>query len=216
MPESSWFTEKDLQRIEAAVKASEKGTSGEIVPVFVEQAGEYPEAAPRSAFMGMCLALAGFLLWDLLIPSWNVESPLLITLILLSGALLLWTVSRFTPAWRRWMIGKEALSQQALAKSDQWFLREEVFKTRHRTGIMIFVAKFEHQVIVKADKGISKLVEQDEWEHIVKDLVGAIRSKSYTDGIVKAINDCSTLLQQKGIEALPDDTDELSNSLRME
>ncbi len=216
MAESSWFSKEDLKKIEDAVKSSEVGTSGEIVPVFVEQAGEYPETAPKSAFLGMSLALAGFLVWDLSVPNWGIHDPVLITLILLGGALLFWLIDRFSPAWRRRVVGRPALIKNAFIRADQWFLNEEVFKTRQRTGIMIFVAKFEHQVIVKADKGISKLVDQEEWNHIVEDLIQAIKAHHYADGIVKAINGCADLLKEKGIEALPDDTNELSNKLRIE
>lgn len=216
MAESSWFSSEDLQQIESAVKASESGISGEIVPVFVSQAGSYPVSAPRSAFLGMTFTLAGFLIWDLLVPGWGLHDPVWITLLLLAGALLAWGIDRLSPGWRRWIIGRQSLLEQAFARADQWFLKEEVFKTIDRTGIMIFVARFEHQVIVKADRGISEVVPQEEWQEIVDNLIKSIKAKNYTDGMVEAINKCADLLREKGMNARPDDTNELSNSLRME
>ena len=213
---SNWFSEEDLSNIEAAVRASETDISGEIVPVFVQQAGEYPIAPTRSAFLGMAVGLVGFLLWDLLIPGWGVHDPVLITLIILSSSLIFWLINRVSPAWRRWIIGRNALATASFSRADQWFLAEEVFKTIDRTGIMIFVAKFEHQVIIKADKGISAVVEQSEWQHIVDDLVGEIKQQKYTRGMVDAINKCAALLREKGMQARPDDTNELSNKLRIE
>lgn len=216
MAESNWFSQEDLKKIEAAVKASESGISGEIVPVFVNQAGDYPVSAPRSAFLGMAFTLAGFLIWDLVVPGWGLHDPVWITLLLLGGALITWLADRFSPAWRRWMIGRQSLADQAFSRADQWFLNEEVFKTIDRTGIMIFVARFEHQVIIKADKGISNVVPHEEWQEIVDDLVKAIKAHHYTEGMVTAINRCAELLREKGMNARPDDTNELSNSLRME
>ncbi len=216
MSSSSWFSEEDLRRIEAAVNASETGTSGEIVPVFVEQAGVYPEVAPKSALMGAFASLIGFLIWDLFMPGWGTHDPAWIALVLLLGSSLFWIMAMILPGFRRFLIGKEARSRHAFLRSDQWFLKEEVFKTRQRTGIMIFVARFEHKVIIKADKGISQLVAQEEWQHIVNDLVVAIKANNQAIGMINAIEACANLLRAKGIEALPDDTDELSNKLRME
>lgn len=213
---STWFSQEDLTQIEGAVKASETNISGEIVPVFVQQAGDYPIAPTRSAFLGMGVGLTGFLLWDLLVPGWGVHDPVLITIIILTASLLFWFINRISPAWRRWIIGKSALAASAFSRADQWFLAEEVFKTVDRTGIMIFVARFEHQVIIKADKGISAVVPQEDWQEIVDDLVRDIQARHYAQGMIDAINRCAALLRERGMEARPDDTNELSNKLRME
>ncbi len=216
MTDSKWFSATDLQQIEAAVQRAEQDTSGEIVPVFVEQAGEYPEAAPKSAWMGMMLTLVGFLIWDLTVPGWGLYDPIWIAALLVAGAISFWLLGQFVAPWRRWIIGRNALMRQAFARSDQWFLNEEVFNTRDRTGIMIFVAKFEHQVIIKADKGIAKLVDHDAWQHIVNDLVASIKAHEPAIGFVEAITSCAKILVEKGVDIRPDDTNELPNSLRME
>ena len=39
-------------------------------------------------------------------------------------------------------------------RAENAFLEEEVFNTTQRTGIMIFISFFEHEVIVMADRGI--------------------------------------------------------------
>lgn len=216
MANAKLFSEQELQKIEAAVKASEVGTSGEIVPVFVNQAGSYPEAPLRSAMLGTGLFMLVFLLWDLFVPSWGLYDPLWITLFIAGGTLLGWLLGRLLPGWQRYLIGPSALAEQAFVRADQWFLKEEIFKTRDRTGIMIFIARYEHQVIIRADKGIAKIVDHGEWQHIADDLVAAIKRQDLTGGIITAINACAELLRARGVEARPDDADELSNRLRME
>lgn len=210
------FTEQELGRIEASVKQSESKTSGEIVPVFVNRCASYPIAIYRGgaalAFITFAVLILldrfshGFFFYD---PYWY--------LLLVSGAGVIGGLAvRYIPALERWLAGKAHIREMAYFKAGQFFLREEVFQTVDRTGIMIFVAWFEHQVIVMADKGISKVVDQATWDHIVGEMIVAIKSGNVTDGIVSAVEACSKILVEKGIEITPNDTDELSNQLRTE
>ena len=53
---------------------------------------------------------------------------------------------------------------------------EEVFKTRDRTGILIFLALFEHRAVILADEGIHRAVPREEWQALVDELVAGIRA----------------------------------------
>lgn len=213
---NSHFSQADLEAIESAVKQSETHTSGEIVPVFIEKCTNYPIAMFRAgaALAGLVFLIIvlmerfveGFILYD---PLWHLLAVILAGL---TGALAV----KYIPSLQRWVVGKKILQEMAFHKANQFFLKEEVFKTRDRTGIMIFIAWFEHQVIVMADKGITKVVAQEDWDHIVNDLVSSIRQKQLKDGLIHAVNACAALLSEKGVAIKPDDKDELSNKLRME
>ena len=95
------------------------------------------------------------------------------------------------------------------------FLEEEIFNTRHRTGIMIFISFFEHEVIVMADRGISKVVEQQEWDKIVADLVSHIRAGNIVGGLEAGIKRCGEILLEKGFKKSDDDVNELRDDLRL-
>ena len=95
------------------------------------------------------------------------------------------------------------------------FLEEEIFNTRHRTGIMIFISFFEHKVIVMADRGISKVVEQKEWDKIVAELVNHIRSEKIIEGVEAGIKRCGEILLEKGFHKTADDINELRDDLRI-
>jgi putative membrane protein len=95
------------------------------------------------------------------------------------------------------------------------FIEEEIFNTRHRTGIMIFISFFEHEVIVMADRGISKVVDQKEWDKIVHDLITHIRAARITEGIEQSIRRCGEILLEKGFVKTPDDINELRDDLRI-
>jgi putative membrane protein len=95
------------------------------------------------------------------------------------------------------------------------FLEEEVFNTRQRTGIMIFVSFFEHEVIVMADTGINKVVEQQQWDNLVAEIIDRIRGGKLVEAIEHGISRCGTLLLEKGFKKTADDINELRDDLRL-
>jgi putative membrane protein len=94
------------------------------------------------------------------------------------------------------------------------FLEEEIFRTRERTGILIFLSLFEHRVVILGDEGINRRVEKEEWEGIVDDLVSGIRAGETVEGLVEAITRCGELLERRGVAIREDDADELRDHLR--
>jgi putative membrane protein len=94
------------------------------------------------------------------------------------------------------------------------FLEEELFKTRDRTGIMIFLSLFERRVRIMGDEGINKLVQKEEWDEIVGIIVQAMKNGSPAEGMLEAIWKCGHLLEKHGVQIRPDDTDELDNQIR--
>jgi putative membrane protein len=210
------FSQADQARIEEAVKQAEDKISGEIVPVFVEQSGVYKLANYRAAMLGATLAFISVIIFDRLVPSLAVYDPVYIMVIVVFGGILTWALSLFVSPFMRMLIGRQQLDRATRNKAENAFLEQEVFNTRHRTGIMIFISFFEHEVIVMADRGISKVVDQKEWDNLVKMLTSSIATGKLVDGLVAAIKRCGEILHEKGFDKTPDDVNELRDELRTE
>jgi putative membrane protein len=116
---------------------------------------------------------------------------------------------------KRMLIDQKHMDESTRQRAVTAFLDEEIFNTRHRTGIMIFISFFEHEVIVMADRGISKVVDQKEWDKIVSDLVMQIREGKIIDGIEVCIKRCGEILLEKGFHKTADDINELRDDLRI-
>ncbi|MFZ5970091.1 MAG: TPM domain-containing protein [Bacteroidota bacterium] len=210
------FSQGDLDRIKAAVKEAESKISGEIVPVFVERSGHYAIATYRGALGAAALAFLLIVFFDRYVPTLAVYDPLLIfTLVLLAGSVGAMLVQWFDPV-KKWMLSQEHLDQATRKKAETVFLEEEVFNTRQRTGILIFISFFEHEVIVMADKGISKEVDQKEWDNLVKIIIEHIRKGKIVEGMELAIKRSGEILLEKGFVITPDDVNELGDELRVE
>ncbi len=212
----SRFSEEDQNRIKDAVKLAEDKISGEIVPVFVEQSGFYTLAHYRAAMLGAVLAFLFVVIFDRLVPAMAVYDPVFIFVIVIFGCILGGVLPQFITPLRRFLTGQKHFDRATRSKAENAFLEEEVFATRHRTGIMIFVSFFEREVIVMADRGINKVVDQKEWDNLVKMITSAIEKGKVVDGMVAAIKRCGEILLEKGFNITPDDVNELRDDLRIE
>ena len=208
------FSAAASERIRAAVAKAEDRTSGEIVPYVVDTSDSYAGSFWLSALLG---ALAGplaalavyqrFELWGLVPMVWLL-SPVFAGAI--AGYLAAWTM----PAWRRWLAGEETLIRRTRRRAAVAFLEEEVFKTRDRTGILIFLSLFERRVVILGDEGINRRVQEDEWQAVVGGIVAGIHAGRHSEALVEAIDRCGVLLERRGVAIRSDDTDELSDELR--
>jgi putative membrane protein len=213
------FTSEELDRIKDSVKQAEEKISGEIVPVFVEKSGYYNIANYRAAFSMAALAFLAIIIIDRYIPSLELHAlydPVLIFLIVMLAGICGAIISHFVDPVKRWMLNQAHLDQATKKRAENAFLEEEVFATRHRTGIMIFISFFEREVIVMADRGISKVVEQREWDNMVKGIIDKIRKDKVTEGLEAAIKRCGEILLEKGFVKTVDDVNELRDDLRVE
>lgn len=210
------FSSDDLDRIKAAVKQAEDKISGEIVPVFVERSGSYAIANYRGGLVLGALVFVIIVILDRYVPSLAIYDPLFIFLLVVLGGMLGALVTNYLDPVKRIMLSQSHLDQATRKRAENAFLTEEVFNTRHRTGIMIFVSFFEHEVMVIADRGISKVVDQKEWDTLVKNIIAKIRIGKVAEGMEAAILRCGEILLEKGFLKTPDDINELRDDLRIE
>jgi putative membrane protein len=209
------FSQADLDAIQAAVREAEGRTSGEIVPYVVERSDPYQNAlwkgAALGALLGPMVALAIYRWTDV----WGWPPELWIALPAPLGGAVGYLLALLQPV-RRWMAGEHILDLRARRRAAVAFLEQEVFRTRNRTGILLFVSLFERRVVLLADSGIHQKVEEGAWEAITGRLARGIREGRPAPALIEAVRACGELLERHGVERQADDTDELSDELRRE
>jgi len=210
------FRTEELEAVRSAVAEAEQRTAGEIVPVVVGACDDYDEASWKAAAVAALLSSVVAGLVHLAGGFWGGAGFVWITLPCAGGAAAGYLAAQLWPGLRRAMVGDETLQLRAERRAHQAFVDEEVFATRDRTGILVFVANFERRVVVLGDAGINRAVHPSAWEHIVEELVAGIRSGRLADALVQAIGECGQLLEEHGVELQPDDVDELANDIRLE
>ena len=209
------FSQSDLDRIAAAVREAEGKTSGEIVPYFVEESDRYHESVWKGGIVFAALAGIIIVAASLLSTTWIGLGPIEIILILLGSTALGMILTHFLPFLKRLFAGNDLLEQRVAQRAAQAFIAEEVFETRDRTGILLFLSLLERKVIVVGDSGINAKVHQTEWQDVVDRVIRGINTGRPTDGLIDAIHQCGTLLKLHGVKRRKRDVNELANRLRI-
>ena len=196
-------------RIEAAVREAERGTSGEIVVTIVRACDDYGRVPWRLGALGAALALlGGALVWP--------AAPVAALLGLQAAALALAHAACRVDAVRRAFVGEDELEARAREHALRAFAEHGVRKTRERTGILIFVALFEHRVVVLGDSGIDAALDPaTSWQQVVDLALAGIRAGRAADGLVDAVRRCGEILARP-LPPRGDDRDEIHVALVLE
>jgi putative membrane protein len=211
---SSLFAQADLDRIAAAIHEAESRTSGEIVPYVVDKSDAYEDAVWRAALLFALVTLSGFVMARQFTEAWLPDLKV-VALAVISAAGLGLLLVNYVPALKRVFTSGNMLDLRVYQRAAEVFIEEEIFTTRDRTGILIFLSLFERRVLVVGDSGINAKVEQSEWNEIVQRVVAGMRSGKTADGLIDAIKRCGLILQQHGVERRTDDRNELPDRLRL-
>jgi len=209
----SAFSPADLAAVEAAVHEVEARSPGEVVPYAVNRSDGYAEGAWTGATFG---ALAGGLIAALLhIGLGRPEATALwVAGLPAGGAAIGYALAVAWPRLRLRLVAAHTVEHRVHQRAVAAFVEQEVFHTRARTGILIFLSLLERRVVVLADSGINARVDQEEWDAVVAEIVGGMRRGEPGAALASAIRRCGNLLAAHGFARAPDDRDELSDELR--
>lgn len=210
------FSEEQKQQIKEAIKDLESHSSGEIVPYFTHNSDDYFEARWKSAvllsvFGALLLAIASYT-WMLPFAVTPLEDAIFIGVLMLIG----FFIPVVIPAAVRFLLSEDTLHLRVMNRAMSIFLQEEVFKTRDRTGVLIYISELEHEVVVLADSGINAKVASEDWQNITQLVIDGIKDRQVDKGLINAINACKKLLLENGFTVRSDDTNELSDELRLD
>jgi putative membrane protein len=209
------FSDAERRAISEAAREAERRTSGEIVPYVVGVCDDYRETVWKAAVLGALVGGSSGVAAHFLGGVWGGSPWLWVVLPAVLLAVASAVVGRISESFRRLLIPDEVLDLRARQRAAEAFLEEEVFTTRDRTGILIFVGLFEHRVVVLGDAGINRAVPEGAWQGVVADLVAGIKAERTAETLVEAIRECGRLLEAHRVEIRSDDTDELANELRL-
>ncbi len=211
------FSDDDRQRIAAAIKAAEADTSGEIVPYVVPRSDPY-EAVPWRGGVLSGLAALALVALARVVPLGVLDGlatdGAALVLMLGFGGLGAFAAAS-VPALARLFAGADRMDDAVHRRAMKAFVDEEVFATRNRTGILLFVSLLERRIEVIADAGIYQAVDGAVWSEVAARIRDGIESGQLTQGLIDGIERCGAILDAHGLDAGPDDPDELSSRLRV-
>ena len=111
---------------------------------------------------------------------------------------------------KRFFISDREIEEEVQEAALTGFFKEELYRTRDETGILIFISVFEHRVWVLADRGINARVNKGRWDEVVAHIVTGIKKGHQADAICDAVKEVGQILAQH-FPVKQDDIDELDN-----
>ena len=212
------FSPDDRQRIADAIAEAEAATSAEIVPYVVVQSDVYPAARWRGGVLAALLVGSTAALLRMgIVPG---LAPYLTDLYVLAAAFGMGLVGAATaasvPLLLRALTPPDERGRAVYRRAVEVFLDQELFDTRGRTGILLFVSLNEHRIEVLADRGIDRQVDETAWSDVTDHIRQGIESDRLTQGLLNGIERCGRVLEEHGVEGRPNDEDQLADRLRHE
>jgi putative membrane protein len=197
------LSEAEIARVEAAVRAAERGTSAELVVVVARGSGEGDASAllwPALAALALPLPLV------LLAPRLAAPTVYAAQLALLLAGLLLLQVPGLAarlapPAARR--------GRTRRAARDQFFERG-LHLTAARTGVLLYVTAADRCAELIADAGASGPLSDEVWRPCLEGLAAEARRDRLADGLVAAVERLGAVLR-RDLPAGPGDPNEVAD-----
>jgi putative membrane protein len=199
----AFLTEQDRQKIESAIIAAERTTSGELVAVVAQAADDYRYA------LFLWPALAALLLPAVLLTIAPGMSAWTLYLAEAAAFLALALLAHLPPV-RRALVPEAMQRRSASQLAREQFVEQGLHLTRARTGVLLFVSVAEHYVEIIADEGINARVPPGTWDKAVADFVERVRAGRIAEGFLAVVEMVEARLAEH-FPRPPDDRDELPN-----
>lgn len=209
------FTEQEKQQVKEAVEALEKESCGEIVPFFARRSDDYDEVAwHMAALMGVIgLGIVALLSYTWALPPISyLEAFVAVFLLMVAGYVLPFLI----PSLKMLLVSPDRKMEMVSLRAKEAFLNEKVYETEEHVGILIYVSRLEHIVLVLGDEGINAKVNPEDWQEVVSLITAGLKQGKVGEGFVNGIEQCKKLLLSHGFIRKSTDTNELSNELRVE
>lgn len=218
------LSDRDHERVAAAISSAEATTQGEIVCTISFERHRYAEwllalAAVIAFAVPLVATIAGFgpSDWLALVGIWQADGVGEVRLVeayaiaqllvlLLTTALLWWSplAQRYAPlSLRRERVHEAALHQ---------FLARGIHTTVGRTGVLLHASVHDHVVEVIADKEIYTRVSPEHWADAAAALLAGFKRQDPAGGFEDAIALAGKVLAEH-FPPTPDNPDELPNTL---
>ena len=180
------ITDSDKARISEAIRNAEARTAGEIFCVVARQSSDY-RLVPIVWAAAMALLVP---LPFAYLTRWSTAVVYLVQLAAFAFAAVALSHARI----RFHLVPRRAKHDRAHAEAMRQFFAQGLYKTKHRTGVLIFASVAERYAEIVADDGINERVTSQVWSEAINALTTAIKDDRPGDGFIAAIEQCGAVL----------------------
>jgi putative membrane protein len=194
-----------LEKIRQAIADVERTTDAELVTVLAARSDDY-------RYVPVLWAAIVALLVPLALVPFPLAFPVVVAAQL--GTFCVLALVLHVPDLAMRLVPRELKDWRAANLARRMFLEQELHHTEGDIGVLIFVSEAEHYVEIIADRGVSRHIDDTQWENIVAAFVVDVRAGRIVDGYLRAIAECGKLLSVS-VPKTPDNRNELDDRLVM-
>ena len=103
-------------------------------------------------------------------------------------------------------------NQSPRQRAVELFGRYNIWDTEHNNGVLIYLLLADRKIEIVADRGVSKLVSNDGWQAICREIEAHLQKGHFDEGIIHGINLISEHLAEH-FPATEGNPNELSNDV---
>jgi putative membrane protein len=182
------LSQSDKDHLNRLVADAEKRTDAQIVLAVVKRSDSYTEIPWKAFAIGTSVAGLILFILHVAIPYWYSPARILISLAAtLAAGIFLALLTVFVPLFARFFLSAHRAETEVKQHAESLFLSHELFATRQRTGVLLFVSLFERKVFILSDKGLSGKLGQNESAKIMEPVIASLRHgelrKAFEDGL---------------------------------
>jgi putative membrane protein len=188
--------------VAAAIRAIESATSAEVVVAVRARSGHYRHT---DYLVGFALSFAALLVFLFDSHEFEIDWMPVDTLVAFALGTLL---SAGVPPLRRFFTSRKLMRANVATAARAAFVELKIARTSGRSGILVFVSKFERRVEVVPDIGVDPVVLGPAFADAVDALDAALRSRASFPKFLDALRSLGPVLG-KALPRLEGDVNEL-------
>lgn len=182
------LSEYEQRQVAEAIARVERDTDAELVTVLAARADDYTYIPLLWASL-LALIVPGLVHY---VSGWmNMHTLLLVQWLSFIALCLIFRI----PALTTHLIPRAVRHWRASNLARRQFLEQNLHHTVGSTGLLIFVCEAERYVEILADEGISRHLDNQQWEPIVAAFTRQVRQGQTLQGFVSCIEACGELLK---------------------
>lgn len=206
---------KARERVESAIAEAEARTSAEIVCAVARESGRYDRAEAIVGVLGSLLALCGshLLYTHLFTPpgDWSGEALAIgwQALAVVAGFVIGHLVAGLVPPLRRLFVREKEIEAEVEQAAWHVFAMAAIRGTTGRSGLLIYVSRFERRVMILADRASREALGDERIQAIRDQAVERLRSGRLADSLADTVRAAGETLA----ESLPAEREVNPNEL---